>query len=111
MLVRPCASPTPRAPRHARARAPPVRPRRRHRISITLLHPTPQNFRIRFFAFLASRLCATFIALDIARQIESPYTLAVFVTMVAAATVAAAHASDPARTLPTRCPTGDPCSA
>ena len=39
---------------------------------MTLLRPTPLNFAIRFYTFVISRALGFLIALDIARQLESP---------------------------------------
>jgi len=50
-------------------------------ISVTLLRPTPLNFAIRFYTFVISRALGFLIALDIARQLESPLRRWVFISL------------------------------
>jgi len=50
-------------------------------ITVTLLWPTPVNFILRFYAFFATRIAGSLIALDIARQLEWNSTRSLFVCM------------------------------
>lgn len=51
-------------------------------ITWTLLWPTPTNFRIRFYSFLVTRVAGVLIALDIMRQLGSPWKRGVMLAMV-----------------------------
>ena len=41
-------------------------------LTVTILHPTSLNIKIRFFTFVASRLAAFVVGLDLVRRTESP---------------------------------------
>jgi len=40
-------------------------------LTVTMLHPTPTNIKIRFYAFVVSRFASMLIAVNVARELES----------------------------------------
>lgn len=51
-------------------------------LTVTILHPTPLNIKLRFYAFVASRLFAIAVGLKIAQQSESRYLQAVLIGLI-----------------------------
>lgn len=52
-------------------------------LTVTILHPTPLNVKIRFYTFMASRLVGFFVGIDILRSYaESPPAQAVIVLLL-----------------------------
>ena len=51
-------------------------------ITVTLLWPTPINFVLRFYTFLASRMVGVAVALDIARQMNHLLARSLFMALI-----------------------------